>query len=273
MKTPDKVQIHRGRVLNAFASPKPENDYTIQIGAPDGVAYANLPDSFDVRPLVSSTWSKPYDQGQTGSCVGQATKGVLHWHLLKEGKLTRPHTRYSPSFRFIWEASKEMDDYTFYPSTMLLNDGTFIKTAVSVLLKHGCCPDSLYNLRHKGIKMNTAEFNSRCADFKIRSYHRVTPHGPGFGMQGYKWWLVNEGPIVTRSILDRKFLTARRGDVLEKYNDAENYGGHAYMIVAYKPGYFLIKNSWGTPWGDRGYLWVSEEYAKLAFTESYGIRL
>jgi len=47
-------------------------------------------------------------------------------------------------------------------------------------------------------------------------------------------------------------------------------GGHAILAVGYddkhknknaKPGALLIRNSWGTSWGDGGYGWLPYEYA------------
>ena len=42
-------------------------------------------------------------------------------------------------------------------------------------------------------------------------------------------------------------------------------GGHAVTVVGYdekksKGGAFLIKNSWGTDWGKRGYGWIPMKY-------------
>lgn len=36
-------------------------------------------------------------------------------------------------------------------------------------------------------------------------------------------------------------------------------GGHAQRIVGYKPGYFLVANSWGTGWGAGGFAWWTDE--------------
>lgn len=58
---------------------------------------------------------------------------------------------------------------------------------------------------------------------------------------------------------------AKKGEVdlvlKEPHYDIE--AGHAVCIVGYDRSGFLIKNSWGTSWGDKGYGWVSFEYHKL----------
>ena len=48
-------------------------------------------------------------------------------------------------------------------------------------------------------------------------------------------------------------------------------GGHAVSIVGYTPTHFIIRNSWGTGWGHKGFAYASYEYAADAFHEAYGI--
>lgn len=38
----------------------------------------------------------------------------------------------------------------------------------------------------------------------------------------------------------------------------EDRGGHAQVVVGYKPGAFLVQNSWGLDWGTRGFAWLDE---------------
>ena len=33
---------------------------------------------------------------------------------------------------------------------------------------------------------------------------------------------------------------------------------HAVLLVGYGPGYWLVKNSWGTKWGDEGYIKIAK---------------
>ena len=52
-------------------------------------------------------------------------------------------------------------------------------------------------------------------------------------------------------------------------------GGHAVCIVGYRSdGRFIVRNSWGTGWGDHGFGYLAPSYISAAFfDESYGITL
>lgn len=43
----------------------------------------------------------------------------------------------------------------------------------------------------------------------------------------------------------------------------KEYGGHAVLIVGYDERGFLVKNSWGTDWGDAGYATIAYDYHRL----------
>lgn len=56
-------------------------------------------------------------------------------------------------------------------------------------------------------------------------------------------------------------------------NPNSSYGGHAMCVVGYDDnkygGAFEIQNSWGTSWGDNGYIWITyNDFAKFVF-EAY----
>lgn len=60
---------------------------------------------------------------------------------------------------------------------------------------------------------------------------------------------------------------------LENYDQESARGGHAVALVGYTSEYFIVRNSWGTAWGDNGYGYASKMYAEAAFTEAYGIEV
>ena len=262
-------------ILNAGESREQGKDWTWDQLAGASQGGSHLPESVDLRKGLGRFWTTPENQGRTGSCVGQAVGTVLEWHLYKAGKMRNRHQRYSPSRRYLWQAAKEMDEWTYWPTTMLNTAGTYIKTALDVARKHGCPTDREVPMDSEGSMTPESVFNKLCENYKIKSYYAVSPWGKGYNMEGYKWWLANKGPIVTRFLVDEQFMLAnRRTGVLQASNNQHPYGGHAVAVIGYdKDGNFLVKNSWGTGWGNGGYVWVSKDYAKQNFTESYGIVL
>jgi len=60
---------------------------------------------------------------------------------------------------------------------------------------------------------------------------------------------------------------------LDAYDAAHARGGHCVALVGYTPERFIVRNSWATTWGDKGFAYASDPYAAAAFTEAYGVTL
>ncbi|MGE5255845.1 MAG: C1 family peptidase [Hyphomicrobiales bacterium] len=61
---------------------------------------------------------------------------------------------------------------------------------------------------------------------------------------------------------------------LDTFQSATVRGGHAICVVGYTADRFIIRNSWGTNWGDGGFGYASEAYINDGFfSESYGATL
>ena len=60
---------------------------------------------------------------------------------------------------------------------------------------------------------------------------------------------------------------------LDVYKPKTARGGHCVALVGYTPDTFIVRNSWGTSWGDKGFGYASLDYAQAAFTEAYGIQV
>ena len=85
------------------------------------------------------------------------------------------------------------------------------------------------------------------------------------------WLASNGGPIFTCLDVDKVWQNASstKGH-LKKYDRKSKEGGHAVCIVGYTKDYFIVRNSWGN-WGDKGFAYASNEYARAAFDEAYGV--
>jgi hypothetical protein len=266
-----------GRILNCLPSPKPENDWTLDSAQKAGLVSAapSLPNSVDLR----EDWWTIGDQGLTGSCVGWASAdGVLRWHFVKAGRLDK---KTSLSVRYIWMAAKETDEFTTRPTSFIESDGTSLKAALDIARKYGMVIDS--ELPFSSGKLYGGEeavFYSRAATRRIAGYfslHKLAIT-PSQRISSYRVWLATQGPILTRFTVDKTFDGLNNDDsgtldVYRPYPPETPTGGHAITIVGYTPTSFIVRNSWGTGWGDNGFGYASRKYTVSAFTEAYGVFL
>jgi len=256
------------RICNLLPSLGTETDWRYEAALTAGAlaAPAALPASVDLR----APWWDVGDQKDTGSCVGWAsTDGVARYMLVKAGKLAKSE-HLSP--RFTWMASKETDQATTIPETMLDSAGTFLKAAADILRNYGAVPDSLLPF-----VINTAmyigeenDFFATAATRKVTSYFNLQRNLPQ-----WKSWLASTGPILVGLKVDATWdNAASTGGKLVTFQPATVRGGHAVCVVGYKAdGTFIIRNSWGTTtWGDKGFGYATPAYINAGFfAESYGM--
>jgi C1A family cysteine protease len=265
MAKPKRVK----RVLNVIPSPAPERDWRFEHADRAGLlaaAPAALPASKDLR----TTWWKIGDQGSSGSCVGWATAdSLLRWHFVKANRIP---TNDKLSVRFIWMASKETDQFLTPPSTFIEVAGTSLKAALDVARKYGSVRENVLPFSNGTLFPGDEEtFYAMASEFKIASYFNLTLRRPE-DIEEWKRWLATKGPILTRLNVDRTWDNARdtKGN-LDVYKPKTARGGHAVALVGYTKDRFIVRNSWGTTWGDKGFGYASLAYAQDAFTEAYGV--
>jgi hypothetical protein len=253
------------RILNVEPSPKTEEDWTYET-AEDADMVASVPRVPASKDLRSSWW-RVADQGSTGSCVGWAcADSVLRWHFVKAGRIAGTE-KLSP--RFTWMASKETDPFITRPTTFIEAEGTSLKAALDIARKFGAVRDSVLPFGSGKLYQGEAStFYAIAAQLKILAYFNL-----GSSQTIWRIWLATKGPILTRLNVDATWYDAgETGGNLDAYRPATARGGHAVALVGYRPGRFIVRNSWGTGWGDRGFAYASSEYAEQAFTEAYGVQ-
>ena len=257
------------RICNVVPSRNTDKDWKFEDAVQAGMlgAVAAPPSSKDLR----AAWWKIGDQGSTGSCVGWAsTDGVMRYHLVKAGKLAQSELL-SP--RFIWMASKETDEFRTRPETFIEEAGTSLKAAMDICRKYGVVLNAMlpFDLQTKMYVGSENTFFAAAATRKAASYVNMQKN---FGQ--WRAWLASNGPIMVALNVDASWdqATANQGKV-DNFQPSTVRGGHAVSLVGYRSdGRFILRNSWGTAWGDKGFAYPSEAYITAAFfNESYGVTL
>lgn len=260
-----EVNIYKGRILNCVGSLKQEEDWTIDTARQAKLVPARL--SRPARRDLRTSWWRVRDQKRTGACVGFATAdGALRWHyvqagLIRRGDLTSP--------RFVWMANKETDDVTAYPTTFIETAGTQTKWALRIAHRYGCVLEKDLPMENGLYTGSTVSFYTRAARLRIKAYFNL-----GRNLEIWRYWIGVQGPILTRLNCDGSWMNATRTRChLKTYPTGSLYGGHAVALVGYTKDYFIVRNSWGVGWGDRGFVYAWDSYAQKAFTEAYGVVL
>lgn len=255
------------RVLNVVPSRETERDWKFEhadaarlVGAP-----AAVPKAKDLR----ETWWKVGDQGSTGSCVGWATAdSLLRWHFVKSGRIKNTDAL---SKRFIWMASKETDEFAGSPTTFIENAGTSLKAALDVARRYGAVKESVLPFSGGLYPGRPETFYALATQLKIQAYFNLSLNRGG-SFDSWRRWLATKGPILTRLDIDATFDDASdNAGNMDEYDPRTRRGGHAVSLVGFTQDRFIVRNSWGAGWGDKGFGYASLAYAQDAFTEAYGI--
>ncbi len=163
-------------------------------------------------------------------------------------------------------ANKETDRITSYPTTFIEPAGTQTKLALGVARKYGCVLEEELPMTGGLSPLSTAAFYTKAAKLRISSYHNL-----GGNLRNWRYWIANQGPILTRLGVDRTWDRATPNNgILDKYQPDTVRGGHAVSLVGYTKDHFIVRNSWGTAWGDQGFAYALNSYAEDAFKEAYG---
>jgi hypothetical protein len=227
------------------------------------------------RVDLREPWWSVLDQGSTAGCVGWAVADALSYYLVRAGMLPAEGGD-RPSARYLWQAAKEMDPYVDFPTTFVAGEGTSIEAALHVARIWGVALESEIP------STSTALYAGRARDlFAKAAGRRIVGHiGLGEDLNHWRRWLASrKRPIVARIWADEAFLAAK-GETIETYDPRKVQFAHAVQIVGYRIPHdgqtdptpaFLVKNTWGTGWGQGGYAWIRERHARKQFLEGYGV--
>jgi C1A family cysteine protease len=209
---------------------------------------AKLPVSVDLR----KTCSKVEDQGELGSCTANSLAGALEF--LERKDKVKPFVDFSRLFIYYNERVIE--------HTVRSDSGAMLRDGIKTLAKQGACSEVSwpYDIV-RFAKKPTAACYKEALNHVITSYHRIIT------VDEMRTCLAEGFPFVFGFSVYESFETqtvAKTGTVVMPKSKEKCLGGHAVMAVGYDDAKkrFLVRNSWGTDWGQKGYFTMPYDYLK-----------
>lgn len=206
-----------------------------------------LPDKVDLRKLCPPV----YDQGELGSCTANAIGAAFEFELIRQN----PVMDFIPSRLFIYYNERVIEN------TVQTDSGAQIRDGMKTVKKQGVCPEDDW-------PYDTGKFTVKpprtcyidAMKHQVVSYTRVTRK-----LEQMKGCLADGYPFVFGFSVYDSFespAVAKTGKVNMPKANEKLLGGHAVMAVGYNDRLkrFIVRNSWGTGWGIKGYFTMPYDY-------------
>lgn len=220
-------------------------------------AAPGLAASVDLRTYFSPI----EDQGQLGSCTANAAVGMVEYY---ERRAFGKHL--DASRLFVYKTTRNLLGWKG-------DTGAYIRSAVGALVLFGAPPERYWPYNVSQFDTEPSPFcYAFAANFKAIKYLRLdTPGVAGQTLlDKIKQYLAAGLPCEFGFPVYEEFMhPPANARVAYPAAHSKNYGGHAIVAAGYDDnlsigsgdkGALLIRNSWGTGWGDHGYAWLSHKY-------------
>jgi C1A family cysteine protease len=236
-------------IYNLRKQKEDERDFMLSaIVAPQ----AKLPKSVDLR----SQCPPIFDQGQLGSCSANAGCASIAT-LLKKPTLTL-----SRLYMYYREREKE--------GTISQDSGAQMRDICKVAAVGVCEEKYMPYVIADFAKIPSTEATANAVNYKANGYHAVRT------LNEIKQVLALGSTVLTGMQVFESFesaTVAKTGVVPMPKSNEQNLGGHAVEFVGYEDAKkrLIVRNSWGTAWGDKGYFYMPYDFITQGFAFDFWV--
>ena len=203
----------------------------------------NLPAKVDLRKYLTPV----ENQGELGSCTANATAGayeyLIWWHK---------QDRFDLSRLFLYYNTRVIEN------TVDLDNGAMIFDVIQALHDNGVCSENSWPYIVQKFKQRPPEnCYQEAQNYNISKYERID-----LDLNTWKSVLAEGYPIIFGIQIFSSFQNPRNGFISMPRSNDEQLGGHAMCCVGYSDPdrVFIVRNSWGHQWGDKGYCYIPYDY-------------
>lgn len=244
-------------------------------------APASLSASIDLR-----AWCSPIeDQADLGSCTANAGVGLIEFY---ERRAFGAHV--DASRLFLYKVTRNLLGWTG-------DTGAYLSTTMAAMTLFGAPPEKYwpYTTAKPGtVTAPATDFDTEppafcyafAQSYQAIKYYRLDPPGvaPADLLQRIKTHLAGNMPLMFGFTVYSSYqYSGSNGQISFPSPNESVVGGHAVVAVGYDDakkiknpisgqetkGALLIRNSWGTGWGEQGYGWLPYEYVLKGLADDW----
>lgn len=206
------------------------------------------------------------NQGSLGSCTANAAVGVLEYYE------KRAFGKYIDGSRlFVYKTTRNLLGWTG-------DTGAYLRTTMGALALFGVPQEKYFPYQTTNFEQEPSSFIYALAQsYKAATYYRLDPLGATYAnvLANIKTHLIAGLPSMFGFTCYASINDSYRTGHIPFPGSGENLaGGHAVVAIGYDDnliiknpqyntqtkGALIIRNSWGTSWGDGGYGYLPYEY-------------
>jgi C1A family cysteine protease len=244
------------------------------------LASANLKSGKAVKIATSAdlrAWCSPIEnQGSIGSCTAHAGVGMIEYYE------RRAFGRHLDASRlFLYKVTRNLLGWTG-------DTGAFLRTTMGAMALFGTPPESFWPYTISKYDQEPSAFlYAYGQSYQAIQFYRLDPVGttrPAI-LEALKSHLAAGLPSMFGFTCYSSLYSdsGNKGNIPYPASTEKTVGGHAVMAVGFDDsksitnpnnnkktkGAILIRNSWGTGWGDAGYGWLPYDYVLNGLADDF----
>jgi len=192
-----------------------------------------------------------YTQGNISSCTANALCSIIGFE----------HLGLLGSRLFLYYNERVLGN------NVKLDNGAYLSDGIISLQRNGICSETDWPYTNNFATKPTTTCYKNALKYRALSVYNLSNK-----IDEMKQYLINNDPFVVGIAIYSSFETTNVKNTgyvpMPNINTEQLLGGHAVVCVGYNDnlsqngitGYWIMRNSWGTSWGDKGYFYLPYNY-------------